>query len=219
MSNHLSSGAIGVLAEKTVNKEPYNTTERNNMIHMKDCKICYEDFCTALMLEGVFSPEGGRLLKRYYKEKGAMVAAKSGETIKEKATQLVNGVIAGLKVVRQNVGELAGATIEQLSQCGSVIKFQPVLAGATRGGIDEDDTSTKVVDENDPMTFVIVDAKDNAVLVQVHMEELGYEKIEVVIVYPDGEESPIELKYSGGVAKALITVFPETDFEIRIKKK
>ena len=218
MTGHLTDDEIVTLARKTVEKEPYSPMEIEQMLHMKECGMCYDDFCASLMLEGMLSPEGSRLLKKYYRAQ-EVLNDDATEVVKDSIARISDNVIAAIKIIRRNAFDLAGAMMEQISQMNALLDFQPVMAGATRGAGTEGAETFKLADAKDASSFALLDRTDNAILIQIDMKKLGCEEIMVMIVKPDGEEIPVALKYAGGMAKGLITEMPETDFELRITKK
>ncbi len=212
--NHLSADEIINLAKRTVNKEPYSPLERDQMLHLRECRECYDVFCGALMVEDMFSSEGSLIMGLHSQKCSAKRERVAGSSGKDE-----DGLLAVLRVSKGHGDSLEDIIMEQIRQEDAKICFAPVHDDITRGAGGNEARSLRFEDESEAETFVLLDNEEHAMVLQVKLESLNCREVEISICRSGCEDIIIPVKYSAGLAKGIVLDLPNTDFEIRIRRK
>ena len=228
---HLTDDQIYRLAVLTEEMEPYDSCEMEQMEHLKTCKECYDKFCAALSLVAVTSESGYMVLADIYETENLFEMEDVKEIEKICQTGTLPGssknekILAAVKVVRQKVEETVSAVIEQIEEIESMFKFRPALAFSARSiknvnAKDTDDeipATVKVKNIEDEKTFIMFDAKNNQLMVQVNVKELESKEIAVYLDFGNHERQEVPLERRGNIVKGVVSDLPEADFSVYIE--
>lgn len=204
---HLTEDQIYKLAELTIEAQPYAKEELAQMEHLKECKSCYEKFCTLLALLDATSESGYTILSEVF----------SKVNKKEKVDHVSENILAVLRVVRNNVEKTVSSVIEQIGWNESQFQFEPQLAFATRGIEKKNSTIYKVENVDDEKTFVLFDYYRNELMIQINTKNLNNKNIKLYIEFEDGSKKTIMNEKKGKIVYGVMRNIPEMNFEIHME--
>lgn len=228
---HLTDDQIYRLAVLTEEMETYDSCEMEQMEHLKTCKECYDKFCAALSLVAVTSESGYMVLadiyetEKLFKIEDVKEIEKICETGTIPASSINEKILAAVKVVRQKVEETMSAVIEQIEEIESMFEFRPALAFSTRSikSVSDNDAdneipmTVKVKNVEDEKTFIMFDAKNNQLLVQINVKELESKEIAVYLDFENHKRQEVPLERRGNIVKGVVADLPEADFSVYIE--
>ena len=205
--NHLTDDELFRLAEITNEYFSYDEDELKMMEHLKNCKACYDKFCSTLILVEVTSDEGYMTLSELY-----------GMSCAEFSVQmLTNQVLAVVGVVKQQVTDGIKLILEQFEKKDAVFCFEPALAMGTRGSASAESNTYKMEDVEDEKTFMILDSQNKELLLQINTKDLDFAEVKVFIVLDSGQQTEIELDRKGKLLKGIIRDVTSDNFQIIIE--
>lgn len=204
---HLTEDQIYKLAELTIETQPYEKEEIAQMEHIKECKICYEKFCTLLALLDVTSESGYTILSEVF----------SKANKRENVNNVSENILAVLRVIRNNVEKTVNSVIEQIGWNESQFQFEPQLAFATRGIERKNSTIYKVEEVEDEKTFVVFDFSKNELMIQINAKNLSNKNVKMYLKFEDGSEKVILNEKKGNLVYGVMKNIPEMNFEIHLE--
>lgn len=205
---HLSDEEIMRLAEVTEEQLNYSEHELEMMDHLKTCASCYDNFCASLALLEVTSDTGYVVLSEIY----------GMEYARNSVVRAGNKILAVVNLARNKLIENMDMVLEQVERAGDAFRFHPSLATATRGTMDSDNRVCKVEDINDDKTFIILDPKNNELMVQINTKELGDTRIKAFLRLESGETVGINMEPKGKIYKGFVNNLPSEKFQIVIEE-
>ena len=203
---HLSDEQLYNLAELTMEMQPYNEEEIEQMGHLKECEDCYNKFCCMLALLEVTEESGFMVLSEIYGE-----AAKT-------VSNMSKNVLAVVKVARDKIDKAKSVIMEQIEGVESIFQFEPSFAFATRGLEGENITVSKLEDIEDEKTFLVFDGEKSELYVQFNLKHIELDNLKVFIESKGGERLNIPVEKNGNLVCGIMKNIPEDNFEIYIEK-
>jgi len=204
---HLTEDQIYKLAELTIETQPYEKEEIAQMEHIKECKSCYEKFCTLLALLDVTSESGYTILSEVF----------SKANKRENVNNVSKNILAVLRVIRNNVEKTVNSVIEQIGWNESQFQFEPQLAFATRGIERKNSTIYKVEEVEDEKTFVVFDFSKNELMIQINAKNLSNKNVKMYLKFEDGSKKVILNEKKGNLVYGVMKNIPEMNFEIHLE--
>lgn len=204
---HLSDEQIMRLAEITEEQLTYTEQDIEMLDHLKSCTSCYEKFCSSLALLEVTSDDGYAILSEIY----------GMEYARKPVVQVGNKILAVVNLARNKLRENMDVILEQVEHTGDVFRFYPSVAMTTRGLADAENSIYKVEDLNDDKTFIMLDSKNNELLVQINTKELKDTKIRAFLRLESGEMIEINMEPKGKIYKGLVNKLPAEKVQIIIE--
>lgn len=205
---HLSDEEIMRLAEVTEEQMNYSEHELEMMAHLKSCSSCYEKFCSSLALLEVTSDSGYAILSEIY----------GMEYARNLAVQAENKILAVVGLVRTKLIENMDVILEQIERKGDAFSFHPSVAMATRGLTSSSSNVYKVEDVNDDKTFIMLDPKNNELMVQINTKGLENTRIRAFLQLESGKTIEIDMEMKGKIYKGLVKNLPSEKFQIIIEE-
>lgn len=207
---HLTDEQLYDLAEKTLEMEPYNDEEMEQMEHLKTCESCYAEFCTLQAVLDVTSESGFMRLADIYQEMHAK------ETV---VSEVKKNVLAVLQVVRKKVEEKMTAVIEQIDNMQSAFQFAPPLSIAARG-LEQGETSLCTVEDmEEEKTFISFAPSEHKLMIQIDTKNLQKKELAIFLLLENGDRLEVPVTIRKNLVKGVITDLPDMDFEIHIEEK
>lgn len=206
---HLSEDSIMKLAEATEEQLIYTKEQIEMMNHLKTCETCFEKFCSAMVLQEVFSDAGYAFLSDIYD----MSYAKS------LTNKVVNKTLAVVNLIRNGVHNDLSMILEQVRREGDAFRFSPALAMSTRGASTSKNRVYKVEDVNNEKTFIAADAASNELLLQINTKGLDEAKIQAFLETESGERVEIKLEQVGKNYKGMVKNLPEGELQLIIEQQ
>lgn len=203
---HLNDEQLYNLAELTMEMQPYNEEETEQMEHLKECEDCYNKFCCTLALLEVTEESGFMVLSEIYGE-----AAKT-------VSNMSKNILAVVKVVRDKIDKAKSVIMEQIESVESIFQFEPSFAFATRGMEGENVTVSKLEDIEDEKTFLVFDGEKGELFVQVNIKNMEHKNLKVFVEFERGERLNIPVEKNGNLVCGIVKNIPEGNFEIYIEK-
>ena len=204
---HLTEDQIYKLAELTIETQPYEKEEIAQMEHIKECKSCYEKFCTLLALLDVTSESGYTILSEVF----------SKANKRENVNNVSKNILAVLRVIRNNVEKTVNSVLEQIGWNDSQFQFEPQLAFATRGIERKNSTIYKVEEVEDEKTFVVFDFSKNELMIQINAKNLSNKNVKMYLKFEDGSKKVILNEKKGNLVYGVMKNIPEMNFEIHLE--
>lgn len=205
---HLSDEEIMRLAEVTEEQLTYTEHEIEMMNHLKTCTSCYEKFCSSIALLEVTSDGGYVVLSEIY----------GMEYARKLVVQAGNKILAVVNLVRNKLLENMDVVLEQVERTEDAFRFHPSVAMATRGLVDSENSVYKVEDVNDDKTFIMLDPKNDELLVQINTKELKNTRIRAFLQLESGKMIEINMELKGKICKGLIKKLPSEKFQLIIEE-
>ena len=178
------------------------------MVHLKTCKSCYEQFCSALALLEVTSESGYSILSEIY----GMEYAKS---LKARAG---NRILAVVNLVKTKLMENIDMILEQVDRESDALRFRPALATTKRGQSGASRRICKVEDISDDKTFIILDPENDELLVQVNAKTISKGHIRAYLKTESGEVIDCQLEPKGTIYRGIVKGLPTEKFQIVIEE-
>lgn len=195
---HISEEQLFALASMTNEMSPYGNEEIEQLNHIENCEVCYNKFCTALLLDEMDSPAGQIVLSGLFNH------------------QNESHSIAVLKFVQEKVNHVVSAFAKQIDAIHASLQFTPALAASTRGGNSDKGSICKMENPIDPKTFVLYDSASHEVAIQIH----GFEgNVEVYLSMDNGEHISVPTTHSNAIIVGVAKDIPDTKFELHIERK
>lgn len=206
---HLTDDQLYHLAELSSEAEPFNYEEREQFEHLKACKDCFEKYCvfatildaTSLNCSLVFEPVDSM----------QMVENRKSNVSTPK-------LLAVIKVTYNRIQNVLSLLGEQIQQETASFFFEPILATATRGDSDGKKTKLCMEDVENENTFVVYDAEEHKLLIQLDIPEKDLNHVRVYLRFNDQSILDIPLKLQGTSIRGMLTDVPERNFDIFIEE-
>lgn len=160
--NHISDDNLIKIANIVSNHLYANEEIISMMDHMKTCPDCYNQLCNYIAINDATNSIGMSIISNVIREK-----------IKEANTASISDtVLATFKIIKNQINERVSYVIEQIHQNECILFFDQPLALATRGGLASEDKDIiyKLEDIENEQTFIVYDAANKELMVQIYDE-------------------------------------------------
>ena len=204
MITHVNEDEIFDLALRVSSGGQLTEKDLEAIEHVKECTECYEKFCVAAAVCAATSGE-------------AMEAVAGMRRAERSAASVPAKHVSVIEVVRRKIDDVRTAVMEQIDSLSDSLTFEPALAMAARGdGDNRVPGIVKLEELDDERTFVVFNAGQNNLYIQIDMKNMPDKKLGVFLMFRDNRILEVPVTKDGNLLKGQMNDLPEGNFRIYI---